>query len=73
VTDFPIDAVRAKFPRWNARSIRLFRQWAGAQLPECARRGGASSVDINVSGRALREKRDVDRMIATAREKVAVC
>jgi cysteine desulfurase family protein (TIGR01976 family) len=75
VTDFPIDAVRAKFPALErAKPFVYFDNAAGAQLPRNVLDAVAHHLlDINVQrGGRYEKSRDVDRMIATAREKVAV-
>ncbi len=75
MTDFPIDAVRAKFPALErAKPFVYFDNAAGAQLPRNVLDAVAHHLlDINVQrGGRYEKSRDVDRMIATAREKVAV-
>ena len=74
MTEFPIDAVRAKFPALErAKPFVYFDNAAGAQLPQNVLDAVARHLlDINVQrGGRYGKSRDVDRMIATAREKVA--
>jgi cysteine desulfurase family protein (TIGR01976 family) len=75
VTEFPVRAVRAKFPALErAKPFVYFDNAAGAQLPQNVLDAVAHHLlDINVQrGGRYEKSRDVDRMIATAREKVAV-
>jgi cysteine desulfurase family protein (TIGR01976 family) len=74
VTEFPVDAVRAKFPALErAKPFVYFDNAAGAQLPQNVLDAVARHLlDINVQrGGRYEKSRDVDRMISTAREKVA--
>jgi cysteine desulfurase family protein (TIGR01976 family) len=74
VSEFPIDAVRAKFPALErAKPFVYFDNAAGAQLPQSVLDAVAHHLlDINVQrGGRYEKSRAVDRMIATAREKVA--
>ncbi len=73
--EFPIEEVRAKFPALErAKPFVYFDNAAGAQLPQNVLDAVARHLlDINVQrGGRYEKSRDVDRMIATAREKVAV-
>jgi len=73
--EFPIEAVRAKFPALErAKPFVYFDNAAGAQLPQNVLDAVARHLlDINVQrGGRYEKSREVDRMIATAREKVAV-
>ncbi len=75
MTEFPVRAVRAKFPALErAKPFVYFDNAAGAQLPQNVLDAVAHHLlDINVQrGGRYEKSRDVDRMIATAREKVAV-
>jgi len=74
VNEFPIDAVRAKFPALErAKPFVYFDNAAGAQLPKNVLDAVARHLlDINVQrGGRYEKSRDVDRMITAAREKVA--
>lgn len=74
MSEFPIDAVRAKFPALErAKPFVYFDNAAGAQLPQSVLDAVAHHLlDINVQrGGRYEKSRAVDRMIATAREKVA--
>lgn len=74
MTEFPVDAVRAKFPALErAKPFVYFDNAAGAQLPQNVLDAVARHLlDINVQrGGRYEKSRDVDRMISTAREKVA--
>ena len=74
MTEFPVDAVRAKFPALErAKPFVYFDNAAGAQLPQNVLDAVANHLlDINVQrGGRYEKSRAVDRMIATAREKVA--
>ena len=74
MNEFLIDAVRAKFPALErAKPFVYFDNAAGAQLPQNVLDAVARHLlDINVQrGGRYEKSRDVDRMIATAREKVA--
>ena len=74
MTEFPIEAVRAKFPALErAKPFVYFDNAAGAQLPQNVLDAVARHLlEINVQrGGRYEKSRDVDRMIATAREKVA--
>ena len=73
-TEFPIEAVRARFPA-IARALPFvyFDNAAGAQLPQNVLDAVAHHLlDVNVQrGGRYAKSREVDRVIATAREKVA--
>jgi cysteine desulfurase family protein (TIGR01976 family) len=74
VTEFPVEAVRKKFPALErAKPFVYFDNAAGAQLPQNVLDAVARHLlDINVQrGGRYEKSRDVDRMISTAREKVA--
>ena len=74
MNEFPIDAVRAKFPALErAKPFVYFDNAAGAQLPKNVLDAVARHLlDINVQrGGRYEKSRDVDRMITAAREKVA--
>jgi cysteine desulfurase family protein (TIGR01976 family) len=74
VSEFPIDAIRAKFPALErAKPFVYFDNAAGAQLPQSVLDAVARHLlDINVQrGGRYEKSRDVDRMIVIAREKVA--
>ncbi len=74
MNEFPIDAVRAKFPALErAKPFVYFDNAAGAQLPQSVLDAVAHHLlDINVQrGGRYEKSRDVDRMITAAREKVA--
>jgi cysteine desulfurase family protein (TIGR01976 family) len=72
--EFPIEAVRAKFPALErAKPFVYFDNAAGAQLPQNVLDAVARHLlDFNVQrGGRYEKSREVDRVIATAREKVA--
>jgi cysteine desulfurase family protein (TIGR01976 family) len=72
--EFPIEAVRAKFPALKrAEPFVYFDNAAGAQLPQNVLDAVAGHLlDINVQrGGRYERSRAVDRMILSAREKVA--
>jgi selenocysteine lyase/cysteine desulfurase len=72
--DFPIDGVRAKFPALaRSHPFLYFDNAAGAQAPQNALDAVAAHLlDFNVQrGGRYEKSRMVDRVIATAREKVA--
>ena len=73
--DFPIDAVRARFPALKRASpFVYFDNAAGAQSPQGVLDAvGAHLLDFNVQrGGRYAKSVEVDRLIAAAREKVAV-
>jgi len=72
--EFPIEAVRAKFPALGrAAPFVYFDNAAGAQLPQNVLDAVAHHLlDVNVQrGGRYAKSRQVDQVIATAREKVA--
>lgn len=72
--DFPIDGVRAKFPALaRSHPFLYFDNAAGAQAPQNVLDAVAAHLlDFNVQrGGRYEKSRMVDRVIATAREKVA--
>ena len=72
--EFPVDAVRAKFPALERASpFVYFDNAAGAQLPQNVLDAVAHHLlDVNVQrGGRYAKSREVDRVIWTAREKVA--
>src|ERR1043166_7589611 len=72
--EFPTEAVRARFPALKrAAPFVYFDNAAGAQLPQTVLDAVASHLlDNNVQrGGRYEKSRAVDRMIASAREKVA--
>jgi selenocysteine lyase/cysteine desulfurase len=72
--EFPIGAVREKFPALGRASpFVYFDNAAGAQLPQNVLDAVAHHLlDVNVQrGGRYAKSREVDRVIATAREKVA--
>ena len=72
--EFPIEAVRAKFPALErAKPFVYFDNAAGAQLPQNVLDAVAHHLlDVNVQrGGRYPKSREVDRVIATARERVA--
>ncbi|MGH6877843.1 MAG: cysteine desulfurase-like protein, partial [Rhizomicrobium sp.] len=72
--EFPIAAVRAKFPALGrALPFVYFDNAAGAQLPQNVLAAVAHHLlDVNVQrGGRYEKSREVDRVIATARDKVA--
>jgi cysteine desulfurase family protein (TIGR01976 family) len=72
--EFPIDAVRAKFPALGrAAPFVYLDNAAGAQLPQNVLDAVAHHLlDVNVQrGGRYEKSREVDRVIAAAREKVA--
>lgn len=72
--EFPVEAIRAKFPALKrAAPFVYFDNAAGAQLPQNVLDAVAHHLlDINVQrGGRYEKSRAVDRVIATAREKVA--
>ena len=72
--EFPIEAVRAKFPALErAAPFVYFDNAAGAQLPQNVLDAVAHHLlDVNVQrGGRYKKSREVDRVIATARERVA--
>ncbi len=72
--EFPIEAVRARFPALKrAEPFVYFDNAAGAQLPQNVLDAVAGHLlDINVQrGGRYEKSRAVDRMILSAREKVA--
>ena len=72
--EFPIEAVRAKFPAIaRASPFVYFDNAAGAQLPQNVLDAVARHLlDFNVQrGGRYAKSREVDRVIATARERVA--
>ncbi|HLY05703.1 MAG TPA: cysteine desulfurase-like protein [Rhizomicrobium sp.] len=71
---FPVDAVRAKFPALGrAAPFVYFDNAAGAQLPQNVLDAVAHHLlDVNVQrGGRYAKSREVDRVIASGREKVA--
>jgi cysteine desulfurase family protein (TIGR01976 family) len=73
-SEFPIDAVRAKFPALaRAAPFVYFDNAAGAQLPQNVLDAVAHHLlDVNVQrGGRYAKSREVDQVIAAAREKVA--
>ena len=73
-TEFPIDSVRAKFPALERpQPFVYFDNAAGAQLPQNVLDAVARHLlDFNVQrGGRYAKSREVDRVIATARERVA--
>ncbi len=73
-TEFPIADVRAKFPALErALPFVYFDNAAGAQLPQTVLDAVAHHLlDVNVQrGGRYEKSREVDRVIATAREKIA--
>jgi cysteine desulfurase family protein (TIGR01976 family) len=73
-TEFPIETVRAKFPALaRAAPFVYFDNAAGAQLPQNVLDAVAHHLlDVNVQrGGRYAKSREVDRVIATGREKVA--
>ena len=73
--DFPIAAVRAKFPALErAAPFIYFDNAAGSQAPRSVLDAVARHLlDFNVQrGGRYEKSREVDRVIATAREKLAV-
>jgi cysteine desulfurase family protein (TIGR01976 family) len=74
-SDFPLEAIRSRFPALErAAPFVYFDNAAGAQLPQSVLDAVARHlVDFNVQrGGRYEKSREVDRAIATAREKVAV-
>ncbi len=74
IADFPIDAVRAKFPALKrAAPFVYFDNAAGAQSPQSVLDAVATHLmDFNVQrGGRYAKSVEVDRVIAAAREKVA--
>ena len=72
--EFPVEAVRAKFPALGRASpFVYFDNAAGAQLPQNVLDAVAHHLlDVNVQrGGRYAKSREVDRVIWTAREKVA--
>jgi cysteine desulfurase family protein (TIGR01976 family) len=72
--DFPFEAIRARFPALKrAAPFVYFDNAAGAQLPHNVLDAVAHHLlDVNVQrGGRYEKSREVDRVIATAREKVA--
>ena len=72
--EFPVEAVRAKFPAIaRAAPFVYFDNAAGAQLPQNVLDAVAHHLlDVNVQrGGRYAKSREVDRVIATGREKVA--
>jgi len=72
--EFPIESVRAKFPALKrAAPFVYFDNAAGAQLPQTVLDAVAHHLlDVNVQrGGRYAKSREVDRVIAAAREKVA--
>lgn len=72
--DFPIEAVRTRFPALGRASpFVYFDNAAGAQLPRNVLDAVAHHLlDVNVQrGGRYEKSREVDRVIASAREKVA--
>jgi cysteine desulfurase family protein (TIGR01976 family) len=74
-SDFPVEAIRSRFPALaRAAPFVYFDNAAGAQLPQSVLDAVARHlVDCNVQrGGRYEKSREVDRAIATAREKVAI-
>ena len=74
MTEFPIESVRAKFPALGrAAPFVYFDNAAGAQLPQNVLDAVSHHLlDVNVQrGGRYAKSREVDRVIATGREKVA--
>src|SRR5713226_7088923 len=72
--DFPVQSVRSQFPALErAKPFVYFDNAAGAQLPQNVLDAVARHLlDFNVQrGGRYEKSREVDRTIATAREKVA--
>jgi cysteine desulfurase family protein (TIGR01976 family) len=72
--EFPVEALRSQFPALGrAAPFVYFDNAAGAQLPQNVLDAVARHLlDVNVQrGGRYEKSRDVDRAIATAREKVA--
>ena len=72
--EFPVEAVRARFPALErAKPFVYFDNAAGAQLPQNVLDAVAHHLlDVNVQrGGRYEKSREVDRVIATARLKVA--
>lgn len=72
--DFPIDAVRARFPSLGARRTLFFDNAAGAQVPASVIEAvSAHLLGHNVQrGGRYAESRRVDASVAAARESVAI-
>src|SRR6202453_3223495 len=74
MTEFPIQAVRSRFPALErAKPFAYFDNAAGAQLPQNVLDAVARHLlDFNVQrGGRYEKSREVDRVIATGRERVA--
>jgi selenocysteine lyase/cysteine desulfurase len=74
-SDFPVETIRSRFPALErAAPFVYFDNAAGAQLPQTVLDAVAHHlVDCNVQrGGRYEKSREVDREIATAREKVAI-
>lgn len=74
IPEFPIEAIRSKFPALGRASpFVYFDNAAGAQLPQNVLNAVAHHLlDVNVQrGGRYKKSREVDRVIAMAREKVA--